>query len=95
MRRRAKVDANQAAIVEALRALGCSVQSLATTGEGVPDLLVGRDGANYLLEVKNRKARGKLNERQRAWHGAWRGQVAVVRNVGEALQAIGFNPIVP
>lgn len=92
MRRRGKVDINQAAIVEALRGLGCSVQSLAGVGQGVPDLLVGRAGENYLLEVKGK--RGKLRGSQREWLGAWRGQAVVVRNVGEALRAVGFNPMV-
>ena len=41
MRQAAKVDDNQAAIVEALRSLGASVESLAAVGKGVPDLLVG------------------------------------------------------
>lgn len=39
--RAAKTDANQTAIVEALRARGHRVQSLAGVGKGVPDLLVG------------------------------------------------------
>lgn len=41
MRRAARTDANQTAIVEALRKCGASVQSLAAVGKGVPDLLVG------------------------------------------------------
>ena len=38
MRRAAAVDANQAAIVAALRAAGCSVQSLASLGGGLSAL---------------------------------------------------------
>ena len=49
MRRRPRVDANQAEIVAALRAAHCSVQSLASLGDGAPDLLVGHAGANVLL----------------------------------------------
>lgn len=40
MRRAARVDANHAEIVAALRDRGCLVQSLAALGHGVPDLLV-------------------------------------------------------
>lgn len=94
MRRKAKTDHNQAAIVEGLRALGCSVQNLASQGSGCPDLLVGRGGENFLLEVKNRKGRNRVSANQKAWHAAWRGQVAIVRDVGEALRAVGFNPVV-
>ena len=53
MRRAAKVDANQTEIVKALRQVGASVQSLAATGKGCPDLLVGIRGLNFLIEVKD------------------------------------------
>lgn len=87
--RAAKIDANQPTIVDALEAVGASVQSLAGVGVGCPDLLVGREGRNYLLEVKNREGRGlKLNPDQEAWHRAWHGSVQVVSTVAEALDAI-------
>lgn len=87
MRRAAKVDRNQGDIVEMLRAVGASVESLARVGAGVPDLLVGFRGQNWLLEVKVGK--GALTEDQQEWHPAWRGQVAVVRSADEALRVIG------
>ena len=87
MRLAAKVDRNQAAIVADLRAVGASVESLARVGAGVPDLLVGFRGSNWLLEVKVGKA--ELTPDQQAWHPTWRGQVAVVRSADEALRAIG------
>lgn len=40
MRRAAKIDHTQTAVVQALRAAGCKVLSLAACGKGVPDLLV-------------------------------------------------------
>lgn len=48
---RAKVDANQAAIVEALRAAGCFVTSLAGVGKGTPDIIVGADGKWYVIRI--------------------------------------------
>ena len=48
----AKVDANQADIVAALRRIGATVQCLHQVGHGCPDLLVGWHGENILLEVK-------------------------------------------
>lgn len=42
MRRAAKVDTTQREIVETLRAHGCQVRSLASVGQGMPDLLVLR-----------------------------------------------------
>ena len=54
MRRAARVDGNHAEIVAALRSFpGVSVCSLASLGNGVPDLIVGLAGQNYLVEVKD------------------------------------------
>lgn len=92
MRRAAKIDANQTAIVKALRAVGCSVTHLSGVGSGCPDLLVGRFGRNLLLEVKDGSkppSAQALTEDQKLWHAAWRGQVFVVRTVDEALAAVG------
>jgi Holliday junction resolvase len=93
MRRSAKVDANQVEIVKALRAAGATVQSLAATGQGVPDLLVGCRQQTYLLEIKdgNKPASArKLTPDQIVWHQNWRGgTIAVVESVEDALRVIG------
>ena len=88
-----KVDGNQGEIVEALRAVGCSVALTHRIGGGFPDILVGYEDqegrlVNVLMEVKVGKA--KLNEREQEWHEGWRGQVAVVRSKEEALFLVGF-----
>ena len=93
MRRAAKVDDNQGEIVAALRAAGCSVTSLASVGRGCPDLVVGRAGVTYLLEVKDGRkppSKRRLTPDEKAWHGAWRGQVAVVESVQDAFKAVGM-----
>lgn len=90
--RAAKLDANQAEIVAALRAVGATVQSLAAVGQGVPDLLVGYRGKDYLLEVKDGSkppSARRLTKAQASWHMQWRGRVHVVHDVDEALRAIG------
>jgi hypothetical protein len=87
VRRAAKVDFTQEGIVQALRAVGASVQSLAPIGQGCPDLLVAaRNGALYLMEVKTGKA--EPNELQKKWHVAWNSDVYVVRTAEEALKVI-------
>lgn len=83
----ARTDANQAEIVRVLRAAGCTVESLHRVGGGVPDLIVGRAGRNWLLEVKV-PGRG-LNDRQKEWHRQWAGQRAVVTTPEGALQVVG------
>lgn len=82
-----RVDANQAEIVDALRKVGATVQSLHEVGMSCPDLLVGFRGFNFLLEIKGKQ--GKLSPGQILWHALWRGQVSTVRTVDEALEAIG------
>ena len=93
MRRAAKIDANQDAVVSALRAAGATVQSLAAVGKGVPDLLVGFKGQTLLMEVKNPKQKPsdrKLTDDQLAWHGSWNGgALAVVDGPESALRMIG------
>jgi hypothetical protein len=73
--------------VAALRKAGATVQHLHEVGFGCPDILVGFRGVSYVLEIKAK--RGKLNEREKIWHQWWRGQVAVVRTIDEALKVIG------
>lgn len=86
MKRAAKVDSNQAAIVSALEKTGATVQTLGQVGKGCPDLLVGRLGKLVLLEVKSKK--GKLTPDQEEWHRRWRGQVAIVRDEYEAMEVV-------
>lgn len=93
MRRAAKIDANQTQVVEALRAAGAIVQSLAAVGQGVPDLLVGFQGKTLLMEVKDGRkppSQRQLTEDQLKWHGAWRGgPVAIVDGPDAALRMLG------
>ena len=93
MRRAARIDNNQAEIVDALRKAGATVQSLAAIGKGCPDLLVGCRGKNMLLEIKNENrppSKQKLTPDELAWHEAWRGSVAIVKNTNDALRALEF-----
>lgn len=87
--RKAKADNNQREIAAALRDAGASVEHLHMVGRGVPDLLVGIRGKNYLLEVKGQK--GETTPAQDKWHGAWRGEAAIVRSPQDALAAIGLT----
>jgi Holliday junction resolvase len=91
--RAAKIDANQEAVVTALRTAGASVQSLAGVGKGVPDLLVGFKGQTLLFEVKDgfkAPSARLLTEDQIRWHGSWKGgALAVVDSSDAALRMIG------
>ena len=88
MRRAARVDANQAELVAALRKLGCSVEPLHAVGKGVPDLLVGYRGDKYLIEVKDGEkppSKRKLRPTQEDWHANWRGSVHVFKSIDDVL----------
>ncbi len=88
MRRAARTDRNQSEIVEALRKLGASVQPLHSVHDGVPDLLVGYQGRNLLIEIKDGTkppSARRLTECQVQWHHDWLGQAAIVASTEEAI----------
>ena len=80
-----KVDDNQKDIVSALRKVGCSVIILNDT----IDLLVGRHGKTYLLEVKNREGRNSPTSSQKKLFEEWcGGPLMYVRSAEEAIAAV-------
>jgi Holliday junction resolvase len=81
MRRAAKRDESEAAIVDALLRAGWSVERWSQ--RDCPDLVLGRRGINVLAEVKTGKK--TLRAGQAKWHREWRGRVIVLRTVEEAL----------
>lgn len=97
MRRAARVDENQAEIVECLREIPeCSVALLSAVGGGIPDVLVGYRGANFLFEIKNPKkpkADQELTDDQKKFHATWRGQVRKVHSLKEIVTTLtGWQP---
>jgi hypothetical protein len=96
VRRAAKVDANHAEIVKALRAAGCGVIDMSPMGKGVPDLLVHAPTfpacrMPVFLEVKDGKkppSARKLTPDQERFHREWKGCVFVVTSADEALAAV-------
>lgn len=93
-RRAARIDANQPAIVHALRLAGCSVQHLHSVGEGCPDLLCALAGdQTFLIEIKDGAkppSDQALTKDQVVWHARWRGKVHVVNSVDQALAVVAI-----
>jgi len=90
MRRAARVDANQAEIVAALRAAGASVWVI-----GLPvDLLVGFHGLTTLVECKSLSGKrnpkpAKHTQLQKDFMLMWKGgAVATVTDVESALRVL-------
>lgn len=91
VRRAARVDANQIAIVDALRACGVSVWVTSSLGNGAPDIVAGHHGRNVLLEIKDggkSASRTRLTEDEERFALAWRGLIVTVHSVEEALRAV-------
>jgi hypothetical protein len=87
MRHAARIDANQTAIVAALRAQGASVYLIKLP----VDLLVGYGGKTALVEVKNpqsRYGRAGLNANQQSWLASWQGGLAAVVDSVEAAERL-------
>jgi len=89
------VDANQGAIVKVLREIpGVTVALLSQVGAGVPDLLVGYRGRNYLWEIKDPNkppSKRRLTIAQERFHAEWRGQIGVAETFGEILESMKID----
>ena len=87
IRRAARVDANQAQIVSALRAAGAYVWII-----GLPvDLLVGYEGQTWLVEIKDGHKKS-LTRLQQDFFGKWcGGKLFRIDNAEEALRMIGVT----
>ncbi len=92
-RRKARVDANQSEIVDALRNAGCTVSVTSGQADGFPDIVVGFRDINYLIEIKDgskKPSAQKLTADQVKWHKRWKGQAHVVKSVTEAFEVVGL-----
>ena len=91
MRRANRVDANQDAIVQTLRACGAYVR-VVTMGDGVPDLLVGYRGYTLLLEVKDGRkppSARELTPAEQKFFNEWTGgTLKIVNSAQEALDLL-------
>lgn len=87
--RKKKRDDNELEIVQALEAVpGVMVVPL----DKPVDLLCGYAGKTYLLEVKNPDGANRIETAQQEFFDAWPGSpVIVVRNVAEAMAALGIG----
>ena len=92
MRRAARIDDNQNEIVQDLRNAGASVTITSMVGSGFPDIVVGYQGRNYLIEIKDGSkppSKRRLTPDEQEWHDLWRGTVFIANDINEALSIIG------
>lgn len=87
VRRAARRDSIEPLVLVALDAVGATYEQLDLT-DG-PDLLVGHDGVNFLVELKSSLA-DVPTPGQVHWHNRWAGRVVYVcRTPQEVLARIG------
>ena len=81
----ASVDQNQKEIVDAQKAIGCSVE---TIGRPI-DLLIGYESRNYLVEIKRVGAKPRKDQQdQQDWMRDWKGQIRVCSTSDEAIRLV-------
>lgn len=88
-----KIDANQAIIVKQLRKCGVSVAVTSMIGKGFPDLIIGRAGRNYLIELKDGSksaSRKQLTPDEQEFFDSWSGQVNKAESFDEIALIIGL-----
>jgi hypothetical protein len=91
VRRAARNDANQDAIVRQLRDAGLSVLVLSRVGNGCPDLLVGYRQQNYLFEVKDGskpESARRLTPAEVRFCSSWKGQVRVAESAEDIFMVV-------
>ena len=84
------LDANHAAVVNALRDFGILVKSLAGVGDGCADLLCGYRGTLALLEVKDGgrpPSERKLTKAEAEFIATWP-KAYVVTSADEAIRVV-------
>lgn len=84
MRRAARIDDNQPAIIKALEAIGCSVYVI----KEPVDLLVGLRKRTVAMEIKNPDKYWELTDQQKDFFAMFNGEAYIVENEGEALRVM-------
>lgn len=85
MRLKARVDRNQPIIVETFRKLGYSVLHMHQLGHGAPDILVGKHGKSYPVEIKASR-RDKLTKDEEAFWREWLGSLLLITSPDEVIE---------
>lgn len=89
--RAGRVDANQPEIVAAFRSMGCTVAITSNVRGGFPDIVVGINGLNLLVEIKDGSkipSARKLTEDEQIFHDNWKGRAVVVESVDDVVALV-------
>ena len=92
-----RTDDNQTQIVTDLTDYGYTVLSIASVGNGAPDIVVGcrLTRRNWLFEIKDPEkppSKRKLTPHEEKFHAEWKGQVDIIHSTKEALDIMRAKP---
>jgi len=82
----ARTDSNQKEIVKSFRKLGCTVTHTHAVGKGFPDIVIGFQGNNYLIEIKDgmkSPSQRRLTDDEQKWHDEWKGSVHIIESISD------------
>lgn len=91
MRMRARKDANHKEIAQVFTVLGFTVLDTSMIGDGAPDMIVGYKNTNFLIEIKDGSkppSARRLTPDEQDFHAKWKGPIAIISSVDEALDLI-------
>lgn len=91
VRRTARIDENQPALVALARKLGASVWITSSLGKGAPDVVLGLPSGNVLVEIKDGSkppSRRQLTPDEQEFHAKWRGPIAVVETADDMMKLV-------
>jgi hypothetical protein len=82
----ARIDSNQAEIMDALRSLGVWCVDMHWCGRGVPDILAVDLAGTFWVEAKG--AHGLITPSEREWARKYPGDLYVVRCVEDVVELV-------
>jgi hypothetical protein len=93
VRLKARIDANQPAVVKAFRDLGYIVAHTHQLGSGFPDIVISKllpskHRFTACIEIKDGrkpKSSQKLTPDEQEWHKAWQGELAIITSIDDVL----------
>lgn len=85
-----RTDGNQRAILEAFKAMGCTVINLSRCGGGVMDALISPGVLSLPIEIKNPAGRDKVEESQIKMMSEYTGTVRLVRSLDDVEETVAL-----
>lgn len=86
-----RIDRNQNEIVQFFRNSGFSVAITSGLGAGFPDVVLGFQGCNFLVEIKDGNkppSAQKLTDAESKFFDQWKGQVCIINSIEAAINLV-------